>query len=153
MMRPRRRPPSTSPSPDAQEIALRALRARDLSSAELERRLADRGVPAEDATAAISALARTGLVDDARLAERRAVTLAERGAGDALIRHRLRALGLERALVEDAISRLEPEHDRALRVAVRRGPGAKTARYLVAKGFSEQTVRELVATRSGDELG
>ena len=152
-MRPRGRLPSTSPSPDAREIALRALRARDLCVAELERRLAERGVPEEEATAVVSALARTGLVDDARLAERRAAILADRGAGDALIRHRLRALGLERELVEDAIAGLEPEADRAQRVAARRGAGAKTARFLAAKGFSQETVRELVATRGGDELG
>jgi SOS response regulatory protein OraA/RecX len=147
------RPPSTSRPPDAREVALRALRARDLSVAELERRLAERGVSQEDASDAISALARTGLLEDARVAERRAASLAERGGGDALIRHRLHMLGIGSELVEEAISSLEPEPERARRVVERRGAGPRTARYLVGKGFSEETVRALVATHTGDELG
>jgi SOS response regulatory protein OraA/RecX len=148
----KRRPPSTRP-PDAQEAALRALRTRDLSVAELEQRLARRGVSEEDATAAIATLARTGLLDDARLAERRAAGLAERGEGDGLIRHRLRSLGIDRELVEEAIARLEPEVERARRIAERRGYGSRTARFLATKGFSEETVRDLVATCGAEELG
>jgi regulatory protein len=149
----KRRLPSTPRPPDAQEAALRALRTRDLSVAELERRLAERGVAEEDAADAISTLARTGLVDDARLAERRAAALAERGAGDALIRDRLRALGIERELAEEAITSLEPEAERAARVIVRRGRGPRTARFLASKGFSEEIVREVVAGSGGEELG
>lgn len=149
----KRRPPSTSRPPDAREVALRALRARDLSVAELERRLGERGVSEDDASDAISALTRTGLLDDARVAERRAAALAERGAGDALIRHRLRTLGIGSELVEQVISSLEPEPERARRVVERRGAGARTARYLAGKGFSDETVRDLVATHLGDELG
>lgn len=145
--------PSTSPVPDANEVALRALRTRDLSVAELEQRLVERGVGEEHAATTIAALVRTGLVDDARLAERRAAALADRGAGDSLIRHRLRALGIDRDLIEDAVAALAPEQERVLRILERRGAGPRTARYLAGKGFSEETVREVVARDRPGELG
>ena len=145
--------PSTSPPPDANDVALRALRARDLSVAELEQRLVERGVGEDDAATTIAALVRTGLVDDARLAERRAIALGDRGAGDSLIRHRLRALGIDRDLIEDAIAALAPEQERALRIVERRGPGPRTARYLAGKGFSEEAVHDVVARDSARELG
>jgi SOS response regulatory protein OraA/RecX len=145
--------PSTSRPPDANEIALRALRARDWSASELERRLVERGVREDDAATTIAALVRTGLVDDARLAERRAAALADRGAGDSLIRHRLRELGIDGDLIEDAIAALAPEQERALRIVERRGPGPRTVRYLAGKGFSEEAVRDVVARHSSSELG
>ena len=139
--------------PDGRELALRALRSRDLSVGELERRLAERGVAPEDAAATVDALVRTGLVDDARLAHRRAAVLAERGEGDALIRHRLCGLRLDAELVEDAIASLEPESDRAMRVAERRGRGPQALRHLARKGFSPESVERVVATRNVRELG
>jgi regulatory protein len=143
---------STSP-PDAREIALRALRARDVSIAELRRRLVERGCAEDDASSTIDALVRTGLIDDARLAERRASALADRGAGDALIRHRLREHGIDAELIERAIGGLEPEPERASRIAERRGPGPRTARYLAGKGYSEDTIRDVVAMGRTGELG
>lgn len=145
--------PSTSRAPDANEVALRALRTRDLSVAELAQRLVERGVGEDDAATTIAALVRTGLLDDARLAERRAAALADRGAGDSLIRHRLRGLGIDRDLIEDAVAALSPEQERALRIVERRGSGPRTARYLAGKGFSEESVRDVVARDRSGELG
>jgi SOS response regulatory protein OraA/RecX len=42
----------------------------------------------------------------------------------------------------EALAALEPEADRARVVAARRGPGAKTARYLAARGFDPQLAAE-----------
>ena len=144
---------STSRAPDAREVALRALRGRDLSVSEVERRLDDHGFSEGERRAAVDALVRTGLVDDARLAERRASSLAERGAGDALIRHRLGDLRIDRDVVDAALGMLEPESVRAQRVVERRGAGPRTARYLAGKGFSEETVRDVVAMHRAGELG
>lgn len=149
----RTRSRSTSPAPDAHEVALRALRVRDLSVAELERRLHERGFAEEEVATTVEALVRTGLLDDASLAERRASSLAARGAGDALIRHRLGALGLDRDLIDGAVHGLEPELERAHRIVERRGAGVRTARYLAGKGFSDDAVRGAVATGSARELG
>jgi regulatory protein len=144
---------STSEPADAHELALRLLRARDWSAAELARRLEERGVSADAVGTTVAALVRTGIVDDSRHARGRAAALAERGSGDTLIRHRLRELGIPAELVDEAIAELEPEDERAARIVARRGPGSRTARYLTGKGFSEETVHRLVATESTGELG
>ena len=107
--------------PDAVETALRALRFRDRTTAELDARLEQRGVGEAEREQALETLERIGYVDDERFARSRAERLAERGSGDALIRHDLE------------------------RRAQRRGPGDKTARYLAAKGFGEDALESVVA--------
>ena len=106
-----------------------------------ERRLSERLEQAAIAPAilkeSIGVLARAGLVDDARFARNRAESLAGRGYGDEAIRDDLGRQGVSAELSEDALERLEPELDRARRIVARRGPGAKTARYLASKGFGE----------------
>ena len=137
---------------DALETALAALRRRDFGVQELAERLERRGFVEEERTHAVEALVRTGLLDDRRYAEGRAAALASRGAGDALIRHTLLSSGVLADVVEAALGTLEPEAERARRIVARRGSGAKTARYLSAKGFSEDVVGA-VAARPDDELG
>ena len=48
------------------------------------------------------------------------------------------------------MSALEGERERAERIVARRGPGAKTARYLAGKGFSDDVIHAVVA-RAGDD--
>ena len=102
---------------------------------------------------AIGALVRTGLVDDVRYAESRARQLAGRGAGDALIRHTLARAGVEAEVAAEALLTVAPEAERARSVVERRGAQAKTARYLLGKGFSEETVSAVIASESAGELG
>ena len=99
---------------------------------------------------ALATLARTGLVDDRRFAETRAGRLADRGAGNAFIRHDLLRAGIDADLVEHALSELESERERAERIVARRGLGAKTARYLAGKGFSDEVVHAAVARVDDD---
>lgn len=124
----------------ALDVALSALRHRDLSAAELDRRLAARGFAEGERESALATLRRTGLVDDGRYAELRARTLAGRGAGDALIRRDLEAAGAESEAVENALAQLEPELERAGRIIARRGASPRTARYLAGKGYSQETI-------------
>ena len=137
---------------EAMEAALRALRGRDLTVRELDERLEAGGVDAAARAEVLDTLLRTGLLDDRRYTEGRAWSLARRGAGDALIRHELASAGVSPTVVDEAIDALEPELERARAVVARRGPGAKTARYLSAKGFPEDVVGA-VAIGSQDELG
>jgi regulatory protein len=137
----------------AVDTALRALRHRDLSTRELEQRLRAKGFDEPERAEALETLERTGLLDDERFAESRARSLAARGAGDAAIRHALALAGVPREVAEEAVHALEPEVERAQAVAVRRGPGPKTARYLRGKGFSEDAVAAVVAGWNGEELG
>jgi regulatory protein len=135
------------------QAALRLLRHRERSAAQVERELASRGLEASAREEALETLSRTGLVDDARYAESRARTLAERGAGDALIRHDLAAAGVGEEHMGLALGALEPESERAARIVARRGAGAKTARYLAGKGFSEDVVHAVIARAREAELG
>lgn len=131
--------------PDAVETALRALRFRDRTTAELDARLEQRGVGEAEREQALETLERIGYVDDERFARGRAERLAERGSGDALIRDDLERRGVAAEIVESALAELEPERSRAARIVERRGPGDKTVRYLAAKGFGEDALEGIVA--------
>lgn len=131
--------------PDAVEQALRALRFRDRSTAELDARLARRGVREPERARALETLERVGYVDDGRYARARAEQLADRGSGDALIRHDLEGRGIAAELVERALAALEPERERAERVLERRGRSLTTARYLAARGFGADVLESVVA--------
>lgn len=136
---------------DALDRAARALRPRDRSRHALEVRLATAGVPAAARGDALDTLERVGLVDDARVATTRAQSLAERGFGDAAIRHDLEGEGVAAELVEEALGGLDPEHERARRLVERRGADLKTARWLAAKGFEAGSIED--ALGGFEELG
>ena len=129
---------------EALQKAMRELRFRDRSTARLRERLAAAHVPAQAAEEALAALTRAGLADDARMARARATSLAERGAGDAAIRHDLEQQGLEAPVVEEALAELEPEEARAARVVEARGASLATARRLARKGFSTESIEHTV---------
>ncbi len=130
---------------EALEVAGRALRARDLSERALADRLESRVAPAAR-DEALQTLARVGVLDDRRVAQNRAAVLAERGYGDAAIRHDLHRRGLEPEEIEDAIARLDPEPLRASAIVGRRGRGPATARHLAARGFAEDAVESALET-------
>jgi len=113
--------------PSAEERALRALRAADRSRAELDARLERHGVDEAERAKTLDDLERLGYVDDGRTAALRAERLAARGYGDAYIRADLERRGLPS---EDAIAALEPEPERASRLAGR-GPA-----WLARRGFA-----------------
>lgn len=123
---------------EALAVAGRALKARDMSERRLSERLERAAVAPAVVAESIEVLARAGAVDDRRFASNRAESLAGRGYGDEAIRHDLGRQGVPAELVESALEGLEAEPDRARRIVARRGPGAKTARYLAAKGFGEE---------------
>jgi regulatory protein len=131
--------------PDAVEQALRALRFRDRSTAELDMRLEQRGVAAAEREQALETLERIGYVDDERFARTRAEQLAARGSGDALIRYDLERRGLAAEHVDAALAALEPERERAAEIAGRRGRTVKTARYLASRGFGADALEGIVA--------
>jgi SOS response regulatory protein OraA/RecX len=79
--------------------------------------------------------------------------LADRGAGDAFIRHDLGVAGIGDDEVEHALGTLQDEHERASRLVERRGAGPKTARYLVGKGFSNDVIRVVIARAADESLG
>jgi SOS response regulatory protein OraA/RecX len=122
---------------EALAVAGRALRRQDLSARGIAERLGRASVAPAAVEESLAVLSRAGLVDDARFASNRAGNLAERGYGDAAIRHDLERQGVDPELIWQALEGLEGEGERARRLVERRGPGAKTARYLASKGFGE----------------
>lgn len=116
---------------EALAAATQALRAADRSRAELETRLAGRGIPADERVAALDELERLGYLDDGRTAALRAARLAERGYGDAYIRAELERRSLP---AEEALAGLEPEAERAARLA-RRG-----RTWLLRRGFDPEAL-------------
>ena len=144
---------ATTPADAALEQALRALRHRDRTATEIDRYLESRGVGEADRRDVLDRLARTALVDDRRFATSRASALADRGAGDERIRHELTFAGVDPDVADAAIGSLESETERAERIVARRGASAKTARYLAAKGFSEDVVHAAIAHARDEPLG
>jgi SOS response regulatory protein OraA/RecX len=125
---------------DALAIAGRALRHRDLSTRALAARLGRANVSPDVRREALEALTRAGLVDDRRFALSRAAALADRGYGDEAIRADLERHGVSCELLAEALAGLEPEADRARELVQRRGAGARTARFLAARGFGGDAV-------------
>jgi regulatory protein len=130
---------------DAMTRATNVLRRRDVSVQELDARLERAHVDPTTRAEVVTRLDEVGAVDDERFASRRAEMLAERGAGDELIRHDLSGRGIAVEAVEAALEPLEPERARAARLVARRGSSAKTARYLAGKGFSEDAIESALA--------
>jgi regulatory protein len=137
---------------DATELALRALRHRNRSRSDIERRLNDAGVAPDEREAALDRLTEAGLLSDDRFAEERAEALARRGASDALIRQDLRRQGVDHAAVEHAIAQLASEDERAVEVFERRGAGEKALRYLAGRGFAAETLERLVEAKAPDAI-
>ncbi len=137
---------------DALESALRALRHRDRTTHELDRRLVERGFDPSERERALETLQRTGVLDDERYARNRAESLAARGAGDELIRHELEMAGVDPELAAGALCLLAPELERARRIVASRGPSPKTARYLQGRGYAHDTIAAAVASGEGGEL-
>ena len=137
---------------DATELALRALRHRNRSRSDVDRRLDTAGVAPDEREAALDRLTEAGLLSDDRFAEERAEALARRGASDALIRLDLRRQGVNHAAVEHAIAQLTSEDERAVEVFERRGGGAKALRYLAGRGFAAETLERLAGTDAPNAL-
>jgi SOS response regulatory protein OraA/RecX len=129
---------------DAVDVAVRALRHRDLSAREVDERLARAGVDASARAETLETLRRVGYVDDARAALGRAEALAARGYGDDGIRIDLERRGFVADEVEAAVEALPREAERALAIVVRDGASGRVARRLTAKGFSADVVADVL---------
>lgn len=130
--------------PEPLELAARALRHRDRSKAEVDRRLARAGVDESHRLQALERLEQIGYVDDRRYAAGRVEALSTRGLGDAAIRHDLETHGVGGEDVEAALAAVEPEAQRALALAERLGRSPKTAAQLARKGFGAEAIEAAV---------
>ncbi|HEY7729904.1 MAG TPA: RecX family transcriptional regulator [Gaiellaceae bacterium] len=138
---------------DALATAARALRHSDQTRATLTRRLAARGFAPAERAETLAVLARAGVVDDERYAHGRAAALAARGRGNLLIASDLERQGVPPELVRAAIASLEPEPQRAERLLAAQGATPRTLRRLVAQGFGEETLEDLIAATADRAVG
>jgi SOS response regulatory protein OraA/RecX len=126
--------------------ATRSLTASDRSTRALEQRLAKAGHSAAAREEAIASLARTGAIDDARLAESRSQALARRGYGDAAIRADLRRRLVAPEVAAGAVAALEPEAARLRRVLENENVTPALLRRLVGRGFSRDSLDEVASS-------
>ena len=146
----RPRPEAATDASSARAAALGLLARRDYLSAELGRKLRERGFQAQAASEALEHLTAERLLDDARTVERFVAYRAGRGQGPLRIGLDLKALGAPAELIGPA---LEAGPDwRALARDVRRrrfgaaAPAdwterARQARFLQYRGFSSDDIR------------
>ena len=126
--------------------ATRSLAAGDRSERALEQRLARAGHSAVAREEAIASLARTGAIDDARLAASRAGVLARRGYGDAAIRADLRRRLIAPETAASVVGTLEPEPDRLRRVLENERLTPALLRRLAGRGFSRESLDEVASS-------
>jgi SOS response regulatory protein OraA/RecX len=138
---------------EALTAGARALARRDHSEQGLREVLERKGVGEQEREETVAALRGHGALDDGRFALARAAALGERGLGDAAIAFRLERDGVDQEQTAVALAALEPERDRAVRLAERRGTDARTARWLAARGFAPESIETAIAPSEGPELG
>jgi SOS response regulatory protein OraA/RecX len=119
----------------------------------VDERLAKAGIGEEARADALDTLERVGYVDDERFAATRAAALADRGFGDAYLRHVLEAEGAAPEVVDAAVAALEPEAQRAERLAAREGHTAKVAARLQRKGFGQEALEQAFGSLFADGGG
>jgi regulatory protein len=141
----------------AYRTALRALERRAYASADLGRRLARKGHPAGAVRTALERAASAGLLNDAEFVLNYVQTRSARGRGPSRLTRDLLAMGIERKLIDRALSiEWEAGRDHAvpLALATRRASQLgdlprpvkrrRLLAYLARRGFSGREVTEMV---------
>lgn len=129
---------------DARTFVCNSLAAKAQSVAEIEAKLAARGVPADEAAAAVAQAMRLGYLDDPELAGQLARGLRSRGYGRRRAARSLRQRRLPHALTEAALEEVyggADEHALALaalgaRVVDDEASRRRAVSFLVRRGFS-----------------
>jgi regulatory protein len=147
----------------ARAVALDLLSRHGWSRRDLAGRLRRRGAPADVAEAVVADLEARGYVDDRAFAAAWAESRARgRAVGSRRLHDELRARGIARPLVTDAVRAAFAETDEAARAlaaaarrlpALRRGSPAATARrlagYLARRGYPGDVVARVVRQTCG----
>lgn len=148
----------------AVERAMRWLKVRDRSAAELHERLLAAKFAPEVVERAVIDLKRRGLVDDSRLASAVAESLARRGAvGEALLRQKFAARKLSGADAESVLTTSAGNGDDAVAIALTRAAALRRsqptltkaalarriAAWLGRRGFDDETAQTAAAQAAG----
>ena len=137
----------------AHGAAIALLARRDYSTAEVSRKLAERGYTREAIAQALAQLGDSNSLNDQRYGENVVAYRARRGQGPARIRHELRRSGLSNEAIDAAVTDNEgaPDFVKLARETRARkfGPAipkdrnerARQARFLQYRGFSTDHIR------------
>ena len=138
--------------------AVRLLARREHSRVELQRKLAERGIPAELVDAVLDSLATRRLQSDERYAESLLASRIGRGQGPARIRRELAERGVEPARIDAALEAAAADWSRLARETRRRRFGSelpgewnervRQSRFLEYRGFTSEQIR---AALGGDD--
>jgi SOS response regulatory protein OraA/RecX len=128
---------------EALNKATRMLARRPLPRALLEERLEKKGVAPVALEEAVEALEQAHYLNDRSYALDRAQSLVERGYGNAAVRYILEQEKVGSGLIEDAISSLEPELERARAIARAVSDRKKLLGRLARRGFSAETLEDI----------
>ncbi|MFT3756265.1 MAG: recombination regulator RecX [Pseudoxanthomonas sp.] len=153
---PRRK--SRRPEPTPAQRALGLLVRREHSRKELARKLAARGVEADEARAAVERMTAEGWQDDARFAEFLVRNRAASGYGPLHVRAELGTHGLDREAISAAMETFDGDWTEVARDLIRRRFGEagpqdmaqkrKAADLLMRRGFPGDIAREALLGRS-----
>ena len=150
--------PDADPEEVARGIVLRKLAVQARTRVELERALAGREVPEEAAASVLDRMTEVGLIDDATFAHDWVVSRQQRRhLSKMALRRELQTKGVDRDLIDDALTDVEgeDEHRAALDLARRRagamGGLAREVAYrrlggmLARRGFSSSITSRVLA--------
>jgi len=164
----RKRPPRRSVAANqaadagaAGAAAVALLARRDFCSSELQSSLTAQGFESATVAGVIAELSERGFLNDGRYAQHYVSQHAERGQGPLRIRRELEQLGLDAALIQEALESSEDWARRAREVRIRRfglplpaswPQKAKQARFLQYRGFSNDHIRAALGSEVIDAL-
>jgi SOS response regulatory protein OraA/RecX len=134
---------------EALNKATSMLARRPLSRALLEDRLDKKDVAPVAREEAIEALEQAQYLNDRSYALDRALSLAERGYGNAAVRYILEQERVGSELIEEAVGSLDPELGRAQTIARTIPDRKRLLGRLARRGFSAETIEGLAGYENG----
>jgi len=148
----------------AHTAAITFLARRDFSTAELRRKLKERGYLAPAIDSALADLESSRVVDDRRYGDNLVAARARRGQGPARIRNELRRAGLDAEAVQTTMDQAKEDGPDFLTLARAtrtrkfgdvipkdRKERARQARFLQYRGFSTDHIRAVLEGAPDDE--
>ncbi len=140
--------------------AIRLLSRREHGKAELTGKLVAKGADPATAASVVESMAATGAVSDARFAASFTAGRKARGYGPQRIEHDLRLLGIDENLIRSTVQPDDGHWQHVLKKTINKKYGdrpvnsftewAKRAKFLRGKGFSSESVLQILGRYSGD---
>lgn len=150
----RRRSDASATPVKVRRIAMDLLAQREHSTAELRRKLTDRGCDSALVEDVLAGLARDGLLSDRRFAEEYINYRAQKGFGPVRIRAELHERGIDSELIEELLDPQDQRWWQLAQAAHRKRFGeapprdirerAKQARFLQQRGFTAEQIRRVL---------